>query len=64
MEDIVERTYVEASAGSVAEIVVGSVEDTAAALDAKASDVVGFAVAGVMGEAECISGWEYAHSRL
>jgi hypothetical protein len=43
---------------------VGCIEDTAAELGVEASDAVDFAVVAVMAEAECISGWVYAHSRL
>ena len=63
-EDIVEQTYSEAFVGSAAEVVVDSVEGIAAELDAKASDVVGFAVVEAMAEVVCISESECAHWRL
>lgn len=56
VKDIVEQTCVEAFAGNAVNAVVGTAEDTAAALDVGVSAVVDYAAAVVMAAAVRISG--------
>lgn len=63
VEDVVGQIYARPSAGSAAEVVVGSVEGIAAELDVKASDAVGSVVVEAMAQVVCTSESEYVRLR-